>query len=81
MGCFDGAEICELVGLYILNDLSRRFGKDRDDGLALIKGKSGRVIGNARKDLCKLFRQYDLKITCQVSYQKVNFLDVIYACP
>ena len=81
MGCFDGAEICELVGLYILNDLSRRFGKDRDDGLALIKGKSGRVIDNARKDLCKLFRQYDLKITCQVSYHKVNFLDVIYACP
>ena len=81
MGCFDGAEICELVGLYILNDLSRKFGKDfvglyRDDGLALIKGKSGRVIDNARKDLCKLFRQYDLKITSQVCYQKVNFLDV-----
>ena len=59
------AEICELVGLYILNDLSRKFGKDfvglyRDDGLALVKGKSGRVIDNARKDLCKLFRQYDL---------------------
>jgi hypothetical protein len=81
MGCFDGAEICELVGLYILNDLSRKFGKDfvglyRDDGLALVKGKSGRVIDNARKDLCKLFRQYDLKITSQVYYQKVNFLDV-----
>ena len=81
MGCFDGAEICELVGLYILNDLSRKFEKDfvglyRDDGLALIKGKSGRVIDNARKDLCKLFRQYDLKITSQVCYQKVNFLDV-----
>jgi hypothetical protein len=80
MGCFDGAEICELVGLYILNDLSRKFEKDfvglyRDDGLALIKGKSGRVIDNARKDLCKLFRQYDLKITIQVCYQKVNFLD------
>jgi hypothetical protein len=40
MDCFDGAEICELVGLYILNDLSRKFGNDfvglyRDDGLAL----------------------------------------------
>ena len=81
MGCFDGAEICELVGLYILNDLWRKFGKDfvglyREDGLALIKGKSGRVIDNARKDLCKLFRQYDLKITSQINYHKVNFLDV-----
>jgi 6-pyruvoyl-tetrahydropterin synthase len=81
MSCFDGAEICELVGLYILNDLSRKFekyfvGLYRENGLALIKGMSGRVIDNARKDLCKLFRQYDLKITSQVCYQKVNFLDV-----
>ena len=28
MGSFDGAEICELVGLYILNLLSQRFEKD-----------------------------------------------------
>jgi hypothetical protein len=48
----------------------------KNNGLALIKGKSGRLIDNARKDLCKLFRQYDLKITSQVNYQKVNFLDV-----
>ena len=38
MGSFDGAEICELVGLFILNELKRRipevnFGLYRDDGL------------------------------------------------
>ena len=27
MGSFDGAEICELVGLLLLNDLSKKFGK------------------------------------------------------
>ena len=42
MGSFDGVEICELVGLYILNLLARKFGKDniglyRDDGLACFK--------------------------------------------
>ena len=40
MGSYDGAEICELVGLYILNKISAIFGKNRvglyrDDGLAL----------------------------------------------
>jgi hypothetical protein len=42
MGSFDGAEICELVGLFVLNHLGKRFGKEniglyRDDGLAIIK--------------------------------------------
>ena len=28
IGSFDGAEICELVGLFILNHLGKRFGKE-----------------------------------------------------
>ena len=43
MGSYDGAEICELVGLFLLNKLAQRFGGDnvglyRDDGLLLLKG-------------------------------------------
>ena len=39
MGSWDGAEVCELVGLYILNEAEPKFGKDniglyRDDGLS-----------------------------------------------
>ena len=42
MGSFDGAEICELVGLFILTKLEEKFGKEnvglyRDDGLEVIK--------------------------------------------
>jgi hypothetical protein len=42
MASFDGAEISELVGLFILNHLGKRFGKGnsglyRHDGLAIIK--------------------------------------------
>ncbi len=41
MGSYDGAEICELVGLFILNNLGQKFGKEnihlyRDDGLAIM---------------------------------------------
>ena len=28
MGSYDGAEICELVGLFILNHLGKPFGKE-----------------------------------------------------
>ena len=39
MGCYDGAEVCEIVGSYILNLLGNTLDKDlvglyRDDGLA-----------------------------------------------
>jgi len=42
MGSYDDAEVCELVGLFILNDLCNIYGKEniglyRDDGLAVFK--------------------------------------------
>ena len=61
MGSFDGAEICELVGLYALNKLRTRFGNNniglyRDDGLALIEGNSPRLADKARKDSALHFK-------------------------
>ena len=49
VGSFDGAEICVLVGLYILTKLEGRFGKKnvgfyRDDRLAIIKINLSRLI-------------------------------------
>ncbi|KXJ25355.1 hypothetical protein AC249_AIPGENE10664 [Exaiptasia diaphana] len=54
MGSYDGAEICELVGLFILNDLCT-YGKDniglyRDDGLAIFRNISGPQAERTRKD-------------------------------
>ena len=31
MGSFDGTEICELVGLYILHILSTKYGRNHND--------------------------------------------------
>ena len=77
MGSFDGAENCELVGLYALNKLSTRFdsnnvGLYRDDGLALIKDTSRRLADKARKDLCSAFQELGLKITAEVNYKTVK---------
>ena len=46
MGSYDGAEVCELVGLFILNTLAQKYNKHdiglyRDDGLAAFKNISG----------------------------------------
>ena len=80
---FDRAEVCELIGLFALNTLTKKFGKEniglyRDDGLALIKSTSGRLADKAKKDLRAQFLQFDLKITAEVNHQLVNFLDVTF---
>ena len=56
MGSFDGAEICELIGLYLLDKLSNITGKNqiglyRDDGLALIDNPNGPKLDKLRKKL------------------------------
>ena len=81
MGSFDGAEVCELIGLFILNSLAKKYGKDRvclyrDDGLILLRGTSARLADKARKDLHQLFDEFQLKITAEITHQSVNFLDI-----
>ena len=81
MGSSDGAEICELVDLFLLNKLVLQLGNCnvghyRDDGLALIPGTNGRDADVARKRLVKVFDQVGLRITAEVNHQIVNFLDI-----
>ena len=83
MGSYDGAEICELVGLFLVNNLAKRFGKEsvglyRDDGLLILKGTGGRQADQARKDLHRMFNEFDLKVTAQINNHQVNFLDVTF---
>ena len=76
MGSYDGAEICELVGLFILNELSKALGKDRvglyrDDQLILLRGTSGRIADQTRKILHRIFdEQFGLKITAEVCHSQ-----------
>ena len=82
MGSFDGAEICELVGLFILSKLKDTFGNNiglyRDDGLVLLDTKSGRLSDKARKDLTHAFNELGLNITAQANQLSTNFLDITF---
>ena len=81
MGSFDGAELCELVGLYLLHKLhpligSQNTGLYRDDGLTAIRSQSARRIDRLRKDILAAFQLEGLSITCESNLIITDFLDI-----
>ena len=80
MGGYHGAEICDLVGLFILSKLKEimpQIGLYRDDGLGVSSG-TARQIENMKKKICKMFENLDLKVTIEANSEVVNFLDVTF---
>ena len=60
MGAFDGAEICELVGTFILHEITKKYNKEsiglyRDDGLAVFKNVSGPESEKNKETLLPFF--------------------------
>ena len=82
MGSYDGAEVCELVGLLILQNLPNEFnnklgnGLYWDDGLAVFRNMGPRTADKVRKRFCETFSKLGLKITVQSNLKIVNFLDI-----
>ena len=82
MGSFDGAEVCELVGLFMLNKLSQKFknndniGLYRDDGLAAFRNMGPRTADQIRQQFSEIFHQEGLKITVTANMKIVNFFDI-----
>ena len=78
MGSWDGAEICEIVRLYLLSELSKlgiQVGLYRDDGLCLCS-LNPRQTELMKKKLCKVFSDNGLNITVEANVKNVNFLDI-----
>ena len=81
MGCMDGAEVSEMVGLYLLFQIKKimpdgAVGLYRDDGLAAIEG-NGQQVERKRKKLESLFQKEGLKITSEGNLEVVDYLDVV----
>ena len=80
MGCFDGAELCEIIGIYILTKLQRVLQKDnarlyRDHGLGVTKELSSpEWKGNKKK--YRNFKKLGLSITIRMNLHVVDFLVV-----
>ena len=73
MRTYDGAEICELVGLYILNKLTEvnknnySIGLYRDNRLAVFQGIGPRTADKIRKNFSVIFSDLGLNITAQAN--------------
>ena len=83
MGSYDGAEVCELVGLYLLGKLAtligtKNVGLYRDDGLAVIHQANGPNMDRIRKDIIALFKSEGLSITINTNLIETDFLDVSF---
>ena len=80
---YDGAELCELTGLYILNVLSSEFGKGkiglyRDDGLSCFQNMTGPQAERVKKKICEIFQSCGLKITIETNLQIKDFPDITF---
>ena len=81
MGAYDGAEVCELIGIFMLSLLSKHINKNhiglyRDDGFAILKNTSGPEAEKLKKKLQKLFKEKDLDIIIQCNLKITNYLDI-----
>ena len=84
MGSYDGAEVCELVGLYLLSNMRDRFplidfGLYRDDGMGAYRNLPGPESERMKKRIIELFKENDLQITIDMCLSHANFLDVTFS--
>ena len=83
MESYDGAEVCGLVELYLLDKLApligtKNIGLYRDDGLAVIHQANGLKMDRIRKNIIALFKSEGLSITINTNLIETDFLDVSF---
>ena len=81
MGAPDEAEVCELMGEYLLSKISGFIppqcnGVYRDNGLIIVENPTGPKMERIRKELFAIFNEEGLKITVSPPSTSVDFLDV-----
>ena len=83
MGFYEGAEVCELVGAFLLKNLSQDIDKTsvalyRDDGLGVFKSHSGPETESKQKEIIKTFHSFNFSITIETNIRIVNVLDTTF---
>ena len=83
MGFYDRAEICELVGLYLLNQLCNVIEKSciglyRYYRHSVINNANGPKLDRIRKDITALIKKESLSVTIETNLLEIDFLDVAF---
>ena len=78
MGSFDGAETCDLVGLFLLSKL-QHLDLDlwlyRDDGLG-VSSLRPRQTELAAQSVARIFKEFGFSIKIEANHKIVNYLDI-----
>ena len=83
MGAYDDAQVCELVGIFMLNKISEKYDRNnsglyRDDDLAVFKNINGLESERMKKNFQSLFKKYGLEIIIECNKKVVDFLEVTF---
>ena len=80
MGSYDGAKICELVVLYLLNRVSTAIDKSTVGlyGPAGTSNANGPKLDRIKKDIIALFKKEGLSITIETNFIETDFFDVTF---
>ena len=81
MGAYDGDKVCELVGLFLLNNLANNFDKNsvglyRNAWLASFKIINSNWADKTCKEFHKLFKEKKLFLDIECNLKYVNYLDI-----
>ena len=81
MGAYDRAEVCELIGIFMLSLISKHTNKNhiglyKDDGLAILKNTSGPEVDKLKKKFQKLFKEKYIHIIVQCNLKFTNYFDL-----
>ena len=77
MGSYDGAEVCELIGIFMLSLIGNIYNRNniglyRDDGLAVFKNTSGPQSEKIKKTFQKMFKNKGLDIIINCHMQLIT---------
>ena len=80
IGSFDGTNVCELVGIYILCFLAKLINKKdfdlhRDDGLLIYA--NCKQINQMRKNIIKIFKDIAFAIDVKSNFKIVDLIDIM----
>ena len=81
MGSYDGAEVCELIGTFMLSLIGNMYNRNniglyRDDKLTVFKNTSNPQSQNVKKSFQKMFENKGLDIIIYCNMNIVNYLYV-----
>ena len=83
MDSYDGAEICELVGVYILTRLATIIkvsdcGLYRDNGFVIMRNVNGQQIDRERKNIIKILKDARFNIDIETNSKVIDLLDITF---